>query len=203
MLFPLLLLQYAIIQIRANVVSYIINFFKNESENNLSNYFDINNIIILYICFLLLFIINVYITDDLFKYITSIYFSLFLNIITLLMYLMNFSSNSLVYIKGLYSKFKSSNFFIDSISICIFITRLVLQLLRLSICFAVFYLLNEMSYFLISILSEIDRSESLSFYFFSDNIKASVGYSIKTIIEYLDMFINSSTQFSIYVISIM
>lgn len=199
----LLIINYIITQVYVNVISYIINFFSNESENNLSNYFDIKNIMILFICFLMIFVLNVYISDSLFKYLTSIYFSFFLNIITLLIYLSNFSVNSFVYIKGLYSKFKSSIFFIDSISINIFATRLILQLLRLLICISIFYLLNEMSYFLLNIFSELDRSNSLSFDFFSDNIKTSIGSSIKTIIEYLDMFINSSTQFSIYIISIM
>ena len=199
----LLTLNFFYSNLVINTFLLLINIIKNELENNLSNFFDISNIVIIFICLLLSFVVNSYISDGLFKYLTSFALSLFLNIVTLFVYLFCFSVNSFIYIKGVYSKFKIFIFLIDSITITIFITRLFLQLLRLLICISIFYLIHEMSYLIFESISNFDLLYSYNTQNILNKILFFIIILIKTIFEYFDMLINLSTQFAIYIISIM
>lgn len=168
-----------------------------EKENNLSNFLDVKRLIILFI-FLLNIIISLSFVHFGFKsfYIFSVI--VFLNIITLSGYLYTYNINIYVFIKGLFAKLKVNfNFIIDNITLSIFISRLLLQFIRLLICSAIFFLFHEMSIGLLQIL--VDHYVYITL----NNNGSVLGFVIKTIIEYLDMTINFTTQYSIYIVSVM
>lgn len=171
---------------------------KNESENNLSNYCDLNRLVILFLLFL-----NIIITGVVSKYYfnTNIYVFLFflsLNVAEVVIYLLKFNINLFVFIKGTLDEINI--FFVeifDSISLLTFTSRLLLQFLRLIICTMVFFSMHMLGYELTILLDD---------YYIYESILHPQTYSTvfaKTIIEYLDMIMNFCTQYSIFIIVVM
>lgn len=143
----LILLCYAIIYRLYNnndTLSSLAFKLKNEIVNNDSNYLDfkqavffffatIINIIIFYVSF------NFKITNDL----TLISF-LYINMMTLFSYIIIFDNHIFVFLQGLFlNPSKSYMLFKDSITLFAFISRLLLQFVRLGFCFAVVFVFQK------------------------------------------------------------
>lgn len=187
-----------IIIIRHIKSSYYFFKVKNEVENNLSNYCDISRLIVLFF-FFFNFSLSFYITKYfLYTNITMFVLFLSLNIIEIVSYLYIFNINLFIFIKGTLDEINL--LFVelfDSISLLTFISRLLLQFLRLVICIVVFFNMHMLGNELLTIINN---------YYISDaDIEPNgfISFFFKTILEYLDMLLNFCTQYSIYIIVVM
>lgn len=137
----ILLFLYAKITKWADAFQFYFSKFLNEIDNNLSNFKDVRNLALTFI-----FILNFFFfMFSYFKYGLTVtiffFFMIALNVKTVVVYLYFYNLNVYVYIKGLLSKVKVMfNFIIDNITLSIFVSRLVLQFIRLLICSAIFFL---------------------------------------------------------------
>lgn len=198
-----LLLFVLYITVIASVIRYVRYVYfmlklRNEINNNLSNYCDINRLVILFL-FFFNFSLSLY-TAKHFLYNNFNFFSMFLalNIVEIISYLYLFNVNIFVFIKGTLDEINL--FFVelfDSISLVTFIARLLLQFLRLIICIVVFFNMHMLGNELLDVLN--------NYYIGDNNIEPQdyLSFFLKTIIEYLDMLINFCTQYSLYIIVVM
>ncbi len=170
----------------------------SESENNLSNLIDIKRLSLLFVVILelmLAFFLQGYIFLDTF-YVFSIFLTL--NVLSILGYFYFYNINIYVYVKGLLSKLSLAlNTIGDNITLSIFISRLVLQFSRLFVCFFIFFLFQEMS--------SLIMCELLDYYFYLtlNGNSHTAQKAVNFLIEYLDMIMNFSSQYSIYIVSVM
>lgn len=193
-----LLLFFAITKKDLENFQFYYSKFLNEIDNNLSNFKDVRNSAITFV-----FIINFFIL--MFSYLkygptvlVFFFFMLALNVKTIVVYLYFYNINLYVYIKGLLNKMKIFfNFIIDNITLSIFISRLMLQFIRLLICSAIFFLWHEMSITILDTITDYSNYLTLN-KIYGFNLTAA-----RFVIEYLDMIINFSSQYSIYIISVM
>lgn len=202
-MFSLLFLFFIYVALISPVVRYFryVYFYlklRNEINNNLSNYCDIDRLAILFL-FVFNFSLSLFVTKY-FLYNNFVTFFLFLalNIIEIIHYLYVFNVNIFVFIKGTLDEINL--FFVelfDSISLVTFIARLLLQFLRLIICIVIFFNMHMLGNELLDVLNN---------YYIGDSIVESLDAStifLKTIIEYLDMLMNFCSQYALYIIVVM
>lgn len=169
-----------------------------EIENNISNFLDVKRAVILFIFFFTLLIsgsLNYY---GYTSYINSFGIIFFLNFCTLCGYLYIHNINVYVFIKGLFSTAKLNfNFMLDNITLSIFVSRLFLQLIRFVICTIVVFIFHENAELCLSLLVDF------CLYQIKNNHSDFLVDITKILIEFSDLIINFTAQYSIYIASVL
>lgn len=169
-----------------------------EIENNISNFLDLKRAVILFIFFFTILISGSLNYNGYTSYVNSFFIIFFLNFCTLCGYLYMYNINIYVFIKGLFTTSKLNfNFMLDNITLSIFVSRLFLQLIRFIICTIVVCIFHENAKLCFSLLVDF------LLYQIKSNHSSLIIDTTKILLEFLDLIINFTAQYSIYIVSVL
>lgn len=189
----------------SKVFNFLYQYFQisNEVENSIANFKDILIFSVFSLCMLYFVIDTVFFVNATFSNVECLILVLILNLITIWCYIIVFNIHIYTFIKGLYGSIKLIVLSLDMTHVIIFLSRLMLQYVRLLICSAIFWVFQELFDMFYHSVYYMQSNITMLVSFDNKTMFSLVSSLFRAILEFLDITINFLTQFSTYIIFIM